>query len=135
MVTRRNTRQRALVLEAVRSRCDHPTADQVYAQVHETDPHVSLATVYRNLHTLAEEGEILSVPAPGEEHFDLRCDDHAHLVCRQCGRVVDVPGQLDALMSDSDLDKRAARQTGWRVNGHSLIFEGLCPDCQARGEV
>ena len=126
MATRRNTRQRALVLDAVRSRCDHPTAEQVFESVRETDAHVSRATVYRNLHKLAEEGQILSVKAPGGERFDLRQDDHAHLVCRSCGRVVDVP-----LAPDDGLDRRAAQATGWQVDAHSLIFEGLCPDCRA----
>ena len=49
MKQQRNTRQRQLVLDAVRSRRDHPTAEQIYQSVHQVDAHVSRGTVYRNL--------------------------------------------------------------------------------------
>ena len=71
---RRNTRQRQLVLDAVRARCDHPTAEDVYRDVHAIDEHVSRGTVYRNLNLLAETGVITTVKAPGAMRFDRRCD-------------------------------------------------------------
>ena len=80
MTERRNTRQRQLVLEEVRSRHDHPTAEQIFDEVHKVDEHLSRATVYRNLHLLADEGIILSIKAPGGERFDLRTDEHAHVI-------------------------------------------------------
>ena len=58
MVQRRNSRQRELVLDAVQCLKCHPTANQVYAYVHEKDDHVSMGTVYRNLNLLAEAGII-----------------------------------------------------------------------------
>ena len=125
---RRNTRQRQMVLEEVRSRCDHPTAEQIYQSVYERDPRVSQATVYRNLHLLAEEGEILSIKAPGVEHFDLRRDVHPHMVCTRCGSVVDVPLPL----GDTGLDGRAADATGWKVIDHAVLFRGICPACLKR---
>ncbi|MCH4083620.1 MAG: transcriptional repressor [Olsenella sp.] len=125
---RRNTRQRQMVLDEVRSRCDHPTAEQIYEAVRARDPRVSQATVYRNLHLLAQEGQILSIKAPGVEHFDLRRDAHPHLVCVRCGSVVDVPLASD----DPKLDASVANKTGWQVLDHQLIFRGVCPDCAAR---
>ena len=70
MVLRRNTHQRELVLNAVKSLHNHPNANQVFEYVHERDPKVSMGTVYRNLNLLAESGEILSVQAPGGNHYD-----------------------------------------------------------------
>lgn len=125
MVERRNTRQRQLVLDAVRGRCDHPTAEQIFTAVHERDEHVSKGTVYRNLHLLAEAGDILAVRVPGGERFDLRTDDHGHMLCVSCGQVVDV-----AVPLDSSLEERAARETGYTVSTHYMVFEGLCPACQ-----
>lgn len=125
MVERRNTRQRQLVLDAVRTRCDHPTADQVFASVRAMDEHVSRATVYRNLHLLADEGKILSVKVPGGERFDLRIDDHAHMVCTNCGCVVDV-----MLPQQAGAEEAALAQTGYRVTARYTTFEGLCPACQ-----
>ena len=130
MADRRNTRQRQLVLDAVRSRCDHPTADQVYQVVRAQDCHVSRATVYRNLHLLADTGDILSIKVPGGERFDLRADAHPHIICSSCGRVADVPFERGGAYEDT-LDERASLATSWQVSTHSLVFTGLCPHCVA----
>ncbi len=124
-VTRRNTRQRQLVLDAVRSRCDHPTAEDIYLQVRETDGRVSRGTIYRNLNLLTEAGVITTVKTPGTTRFDWRCDGHGHAVCRCCGAVADV-----MLPYDDGLDERAGLETGFSVDAHNLIFEGTCPACQ-----
>lgn len=126
---RRNTRQRQLVLDVVRELRDHPTADEVYLKVRERDVHVSRGTVYRNLHVLAEEGDILSVKMPGGERFDLRTDRHAHLVCTECGSVVDVPAP-----DYGDYRERVARQTGYANVKATTLLTGLCPDCQAKAD-
>lgn len=130
MADRRNTRQRQLVLDAVRSRCDHPTADQVYQVVRAQDCHVSRATVYRNLHLLADTGDILSIKVPGGERFDLRADAHPHIICSSCGRVADVPFERGGAYEDT-LDERASLATSWQVSTHSLVFTGLCDHCVA----
>lgn len=125
MVLRRNTHQRELVLNAVKSLHNHPNANQVFEYVHERDPKVSMGTVYRNLNLLVENGEILSVQAPGGNHYDFRTDDHSHVVCSNCGCMA------DAIMDyDSSLDEIAQRESGYQISGHFVVFEGLCPDCQ-----
>ena len=60
MKQQRNTRQRQLVLDVVRGRRDHPTAEQIYQSVREQDAHVSRGTVYRNLNLLCEQPGDLS---------------------------------------------------------------------------
>jgi Fur family ferric uptake transcriptional regulator/Fur family peroxide stress response transcriptional regulator len=126
---RRNTCQRQLVLDAVQSLCDHPTADEIYLHVREQDAHISRGTVYRNLHLLADTGEILSVKAPGGERFDRRMDHHAHLVCSECGTVIDVP-----LPPDVGLCKKTEDLTGYANVTSSTILTGICPSCQKRLE-
>jgi Fe2+ or Zn2+ uptake regulation protein len=125
MQQRRNTHQRQLVLEAVQGRCDHPTADDIYLEVRARDQRISRATVYRNLHLLAEDGQITSVRVPGGERFDRRRDDHTHVVCRVCGAVADAP-----LPYLDELDEDVARATGYEVTSHEILFEGICPTCQ-----
>ena len=61
MKQQRNTRQRQMVLDAVRSRRDHPTAEQIFQSVRSVDAHVSRGTVYRNLNLLCENQEIFRV--------------------------------------------------------------------------
>lgn len=124
-ITRRNTRQRQLVLDAVCARCDHPTAEDIYLDVHAIDGKISRGTVYRNLNLLADAGEILSIKTPGGSRFDRTIEPHAHIICTSCSRVIDVP-----LPFDAQLDARASEQIGWSVSSHYTIFEGLCPDCR-----
>ena len=120
----RNTRQRALVLEAVRSLHNHPTSADVYDAVREKHPSISRATVYRNLNVLTEQGEVLHIPvAGGADRYDFRCDCHYHAICRECGVVYDVEMPSEGLLS-------SVRDThGFQIEGFDIIFTGLCPDC------
>ena len=120
----RNTRQRALVLEAVRSLHNHPTSADVYEAVREKHPSISRATVYRNLNVLTEQGEVLHIPvAGGADRYDFRCDCHYHAICRECGVVYDVEMPSEGLLS-------SVRDThGFQIEGFDIIFTGLCPDC------
>lgn len=127
MAGRRNTRQRELVLQTVRSLRNHPTANQIYECVHAQDEHVSLGTVYRNLNLLAESGEILSIQTAAGNHYDFNVSDHSHVVCTSCGAMVDA---FDA--SHSALDARAEEVSGYKISGHYLVFEGVCPACQVK---
>ena len=124
-MAQRNTKQRELILDVVRSRYDHPTAEQIYASVHEIDPSVGKATVYRNLHLLAAQGDIMEIDAQDASHFDLRADTHYHMQCGCCGEVVDVP--LEKLDFPYDLIEQ---MTGYKVKGHHIMFQGICPSCQ-----
>ena len=119
-----NPRQRALVLEAVRSLHNHPTSADVYDAVREKHPSISRATVYRNLNVLTEQGEVLHIPvAGGADRYDFRCDCHYHAICRECGVVYDVEMPSEGLLS-------SARDThGFLIEGFDIIFTGLCPDC------
>ena len=125
MKQQRNTRQRQLVLDAVRSRQDHPTAEQIYQSVRERDAHVSRGTVYRNLNLLCEKQDIYRVVMADCDRFDLRADPLHHMRCVLCGSVVDVD-----LPYDAAYDAQLSRETGYRVLGHRLVVEGICPDCQ-----
>ena len=122
-VQRRNTRQRKLVLDAVRQSYNHPTADEIYNAVREQDDKISRGTVYRNLNLLADAGEIIKTP--GGSRFDRTTEPHAHVICTSCSRVVDV-----ALPFDTELDTEVSELIGWDVTSHYTIFEGLCPDCR-----
>lgn len=124
MKTRRNSKQRQLVLEAVKARRDHPSADQIYLDVRARDDKISRGTVYRNLGLLAGEGKISQVRVPAADRYDLRQDCHYHLFCTGCGRVFDAP-----LPYHPECDARIAEETGFQVSRHRLVFEGLCSDC------
>ena len=129
MKQQRNTRQRQLVLSAVRSRRDHPTAEQIYQSVRAEDSHVSRGTVYRNLNLLCENQEIYRVVMWDSDRFDLRTDPHYHLRCVVCGCVRDIDWPYNRAY-----DEAISRETGYQVFCHRMVAEGVCPECRSYGE-
>lgn len=127
MKQQRNTKQRRLVLEAVQSSRDHPTADQIYMHIREKDSKISRGTVYRNLGVLAAEKEITHVKVPAADRYDFRLDNHYHMVCICCGAVCDAP-----IGYKEEYDRMMEMETGFCVKRHHTIFEGICPECQKK---
>lgn len=122
----RYSKKRQAIIDCLMSTDIHPTADWIYQQLHPTYPDLSLGTVYRNLTQLKDAGIIQSVGVVnGHERFDFNTAPHTHLVCDNCGSVLDVQG-VD--LPDSILTA-AESATGCRVTGSSLRLRGICPGC------
>lgn len=122
----RNTKQRQVVLDIIRSTDSHPTADWVYEQVRKVIPNISLGTVYRLLGRLQEEGLVVQLEAGSRKsRFDGRPGPHQHIICERCGCITDVPDVLDASATE-----RIQQVTGYRVHAHRVEWIGLCPQCQ-----
>lgn len=120
------SKQREGLIEILKGTDTHPTADALYLQMREKFPSVSLATVYRNLRQLSEQGQILKIDAgTGSEHYDGNPNQHYHFVCEGCGRVYDL--DIDVF---KELDESVTYKTGFSVARHSLLFYGLCKSCQ-----
>lgn len=123
---RRNTQQKELVLNAVTGLRGHVTAQEVYEEVKKTNPNIGQGTVYRNLSILAEEGKIRRVKLPGgADCFDFTLENHYHVRCIKCGKVMDVDiDTVDDLLSKIKDDK------GIKFLSYDILFKGICPDCQ-----
>lgn len=89
------------ILEIVESSNDHLTAEQIFIQLRETYPTVVLATVYNNLNRLWEENRIRKVSLEGMADRYDRTRRHDHIVCKKCGRLLDVDlGDLTAQLEE-----------------------------------
>ena len=120
----RNTLQKRIVHETLVAMCNHPTADEVAAEVQSTYPSISRATVYRILNKLADSGEALRIRINnGADHFDHQTFPHYHVHCSSCGKVADVKMPVEGLV---ELLKDTS---GYKIFGYSLQFDGLCPEC------
>jgi Fur family transcriptional regulator, ferric uptake regulator len=121
----RNTRQRTAIRQAI-ARAQRPLLPQeVLGEARQAVPGLGIATVYRNLKALVDEGELRPVMLPGENpRFEIvGPHHHHHFQCRSCQRVFDVhacPGDLSAI---------APR--GFTVEDHDLTLYGRCSDCIA----
>lgn len=124
----RCTVQRRVILEAVLSLANHPTADQVYEAVLPRLPGVSKTTVYRALESLARLGVITKACHTGSiSRYDARIDLHHHLICLRCDGIVDI--------SNARLDEVAIPDTselGFEVTDFRVQLRGLCRSCRER---
>ena len=124
-MNKRNTIQRGLVLEAVRELGCHATAEEIYEWIIRLHPSVSKGTVYRNLSSLAEDGEIRRIEIPGAaDCYDHVLTPHFHVKCVQCGRVFDVDTE-----GVPDIAGSIRNPGGFEFLSYDIVFKGICPDC------
>ena len=121
------TRQRQVILEALRASDTHPTGDEVYRWARRKLPHISLGTVYRNLELLFEAGLVGKLQYSGARRFDGRASTHEHLRCLACGKVEDLVVETMA-----GVDRQVAEQSGYEVTEHHLEVVGYCPPCREK---
>ncbi len=119
------SKQRELILKTVLENRIHPTADAVFALLKPEYPELSLATVYRNLNQLANNGSLQKVVVPnGADHFDGTLERHYHMLCERCGTMVDIPAEYVP-----KFDAAVGERTGCEINSHSILFYGICKQC------
>ena len=120
------TAQRLAVLAAVARRA-HSTADELAREVREELGVISRQAVYDALSVLAEHGLIRRIqPAGSPARYEDRVgDNHHHLICRECGRMVDVDCAVGAAPCLT-----AAEDSGYEIDEAEVIYWGRCPDCR-----
>lgn len=123
----RVTPQRLMIAAAVGDLHGHATAEQIHTAVAARMPGVSLPTVYATLELLEEMGMVRRVATEGGTSvYDPRTDEHHHLVCRRCGAIADLDGDVDA-----GALLRAARRAGFAPDEAQVVVRGLCAACRA----
>ncbi|WP_457639155.1 Fur family transcriptional regulator [Persephonella sp.] len=126
-IKRRNTQQRKIILDILRSTDIHPTADWIYERAREHIPNISLGTVYRNLKILKDEGLILELNDGKQSRFDGRVDEHFHFKCTNCNSIYDIDSEDLVKVNKSSLLKE-----GYQVESCDIFFTGICPQCGGR---
>lgn len=127
MTAPRSTRQRAAVADALDRAGGFRSAQQLYVELREAGDAVGLTTVYRTLQALAEAGEVDVLRSADGESLYRQCrtgEHHHHLVCRRCGRSVEVDGPEVEAWAD-----RVARRHGFRDVSHTVEVFGTCRTC------
>jgi Fe2+ or Zn2+ uptake regulation protein len=121
----RMTKQRRIILETLKSVKTHPTAEELFEMLKRLIPRISLATVYRNLNILIEQGLISVIILKGmPRRFDGDLSSHYHIKCSNCGIIEDVHldinnEQLTELKTVND----------FTIHGYKIEFEGICSIC------
>ena len=122
----RATRQRAAVAAALDAVSDFRSAQELHDLLKQRGENVGLTTVYRTLQALAESGEVDVLRTGDGESIYRRCSGghHHHLVCRICGRAVEVEGPAVERWAD-----KVAAEHGFTDVSHTVEIFGRCADC------
>jgi Fur family transcriptional regulator, ferric uptake regulator len=126
----RSTRQRAAVAAALSEVEEFRSAQELHDMLKHRGDSVGLTTVYRTLQSLADAGEVDVLRTDDGESVYRRCstdDHHHHLVCRHCGKAVEVEGPVVERWADS-----VASEHGFVDVGHTIEIFGTCGACSAK---
>jgi Fur family ferric uptake transcriptional regulator len=119
----RNTRQRAAI-ERVFSEAARPLHPQeVLSAARRFVPQMGIATVYRALKSLYDEGRVVTVELPGEpaRYESAALEHHHHFQCRRCQKVFELAG--------CSIDFSGQTPPGFRVEDHEVVLYGRCSTC------
>jgi len=119
------TPQREAILQVIRERDDHPTANEIFQAASVSLPGISYATVYNSLRYLKEAGLVLEIQfGDSASRYDRETGRHDHAICNCCGKLVDFE-----LPQAADLMRTAARKSKFQPASVHLTLRGVCPDC------
>jgi Fur family ferric uptake transcriptional regulator len=126
MTIRRATRQRTAVIALLDTIDGFRSAQDIHASLREQGDPVGLTTVYRTLQSLTDAGEVDVLRTDDGEAVYRRCGNahHHHLVCRVCGRTVEVEGPAVEAWAAT-----VAATHGFADVSHTVEVFGRCPDC------
>jgi Fur family peroxide stress response transcriptional regulator len=123
--TKKLTRQRNAILQAIREGEQHPTANEIFQAARLRLPTISYATVYNSLRFLKEAGLVHEIKfGDSASRYDKETHSHDHAICNECGKLVDFE-----LPQAAELIQAAARKSKFKPESVHLTLRGVCPDC------
>jgi Fur family peroxide stress response transcriptional regulator len=125
----RLTSHRLALARVLASSTGHPDAAQLYAEIKVQFPTVSLATIYKTLILLKDEGEILEIDLRTNSHYDgNKPYPHPHLICIRCNRIIDG----DEVSMLEKLNDEIEQKYQFQISRHQIIYYGICHECQSK---
>jgi Fur family ferric uptake transcriptional regulator len=123
----RNTRQRTVIRDVLDQAARPLGAPEILAYAQLQAKGIGIATVYRTIKALVEEGWLVPVELPGEPPRYERAgkEHHHHFLCRQCSRMFELTGCVQNL--------KGLLPAGFEVTGHDVLLYGACAECHSTG--
>ena len=123
----RVTPQRIAICEMLMGSSAHPTANEIYRELKEKYPSLSLATIYNTLDVLVGIGLVNALGSIGDDkvHFDADVSPHINLACIKCHKIVDTSSNFI-----HQLDEEINKNSGYELFGSRILYYGHCPECQ-----
>ena len=121
--------RRSILDEIIKNEGSHLTTEEIYDLVKVNCPEIGLATVYRTVQLLEDMGVLYKLDLDdGCNRYEL-CDEdeshqHHHLICQNCGKVIEVEGDIL-----EELEQGIEKKYNFKIKNHSLKFYGICDNC------
>lgn len=122
---RRNTNQREIVYNSLEL-LGHANTECLIEYINNNFQNISLATIYRNLNILLEEGRVNKISIAGEEFYEIDRIKHAHFRCNKCNEIYDI--SIDSLPKGF---KNLPNLGEFEVLGCDCVFYGICQKCKS----
>jgi Fur family ferric uptake transcriptional regulator len=129
----RSTKQRNLLIECFHeNKCRHLTVEELYSIAKAKDEKIGIATIYRNVKFLEEQGIIKKVSLPNALPCYELCThehehSHHHLICRICGSILDFEDDLL-----EPIERIIENYKGFKITDHRVVFYGICSNCKTK---
>jgi Fur family peroxide stress response transcriptional regulator len=122
----KRTPQRLAILDYLDGNTSHPSAEDIFRAVSKQYDAMSFATVYNTLNTLSEAGAVRELTIdPDRKRYDPDTTMHHHLICVNCRKIVDIPGELGIAVPEGVAPD-------FMILGSHVEFYGQCPSCQKK---
>ena len=119
------SRPRVAILKYLRENFTHPTADEIFRELRDIVPTLSLTTVYNTLKLFSEKGLCQALTINEKQAcFDGDITPHGHFFCTECGKVYDIPQSAAESVSPS-----IETEFGHRVSEIHYYYKGICAHC------
>ncbi len=123
---RRNTKQKQIILDTLRTDKTHPTISEIYEKVSKEYPKIGQATVYRNVNELSQNNQIEKIAdLNGNFHYDGNPVKHIHLLCKNCNKIYDI---FD--FAETELIQKVSHDNEISIDKVNITLEGLCKNCK-----
>lgn len=103
----------------------HINIDRLYEQIKEKFSSISLATIYKNINAMTQNTLLFEVKLPNEKSvYEIVKDDHAHLLCKECGKVTDIK------VDTQNIVQNISNEHSFDIIQSDLVLSGTCKSCQ-----
>lgn len=114
--------QRIVIMDYLLNNRTHPTSNDIYNALKDDNPTLSKTTVYNTLKLFEEKGAVLNLSIDEKNaHFDGDTSDHAHLICTQCGKIVDM---------EITMAPKVCNDMGCEIHQTHIYMKGICGECK-----
>ena len=116
--------QRIAILEYLRTHFTHPTVDEIYEALSPSMPTLSKTTIYNTLRSFSQAGLSLTLRLDEKTlHYDGDTSPHAHFICKDCGKIIDITIHNQTLLELPQLK-------GAKIDSVEISYYGQCEECQ-----